>query len=139
VRLLRFSLLLVVVLAVYFAQYIFDHRSLSNFFPRWFLDAFPTFYRFTRWLPADLLNLAWWIAGLGSTGFGLLVPQWRGEDRWRLPMVIAKPRAATFLRWSGWICVAMAILLAAYTIPVVRQQFQSGVGLSQQDIWVAYC
>lgn len=78
-RLLRLIALLAAFVALCLAQFIFDHRSLVEFFPRWFLDTFPAFYQFAFWLPDDLLTLAGALAMLGSIGFGLLSTQWIGE------------------------------------------------------------
>lgn len=78
-RLIRFLALFAILVAVYLAQYIFDHRTLIDFFPQWFLNAFPAFYSFSRWLPGDLLTLAALLATVASVGFGLLTTQWMGE------------------------------------------------------------
>ena len=78
-RLLRFAAFAVILLAVYLAQYIFDHRSLIDLFPLWLLDRAPFLYQFTRWLPEDLLNLATFLFVLCSIGFGLLSTQWLGD------------------------------------------------------------
>ena len=74
VRLLRSLALAVIILAVYFAQYILDYGSLAEFFPDRFLKLFPWFHRFARWLPGDLLDLALWLTVLGGLCFGLIGP-----------------------------------------------------------------
>lgn len=79
-RLVCFVSLAIIVLAVYLAQYIFDHRSLLQFFPQRLLDTFPSLYQLTRWLPEDLLTLATALSTLGTLGFGLLITQWAGEE-----------------------------------------------------------
>jgi hypothetical protein len=78
-KLLRLALLLFIVAAAYFAQYLLDYRSLGEFFPAWLLAVAPGFQRFTRWLPEDLLDLALWLSIGSAIGFGLLAPVWRGE------------------------------------------------------------
>lgn len=67
---------MITLAAGYFAQSIFDH-NLSQLFPTWLLDAYPPLYQFTRWLPADLFELALWIVTLAAIVFGLLIPPWR--------------------------------------------------------------
>ena len=58
-RLLRFLCLLAAIAVVYFAQYIFDYGSLTEFFPEWFLAHFSFASRLMRWQPEDLRVLAW--------------------------------------------------------------------------------
>ena len=79
-RALRGLLLLAILVAVYFAQFIFDQGSLQDFFPNWLLGLFPSLLRFTRWLPQDLFVLAAWITAISAITFGLLVPLWRGRS-----------------------------------------------------------
>ena len=77
-RLLRFLGLLAVIAAAYFAQYIFDYRSLAHFFPHRLVQWTPGLAEYSRWLSADLLMLALFSAIVGGLGFGLLAPAWRG-------------------------------------------------------------
>lgn len=78
-RLFRFGALVVALIAVYLAQYIFDFRSLNTLFPTWFLDTFPSLYAVTRWLPEDLMSLATTFTLLGAVLFGLISTPWAGE------------------------------------------------------------
>jgi len=117
-RLLRFIGLVVAIGAVYFAQYIFDHYSLSEFFPTWLLDTYPPLIRFTRWLPADLFTLALWVAALAMILFGLLTPTWRvakhtlDQPRLYLPV---DPPTPSLNRNIGLYCVLLAIITAVVT------------------------
>ena len=116
-RLVRSLALAVIILAVYFAQYILDYRGLGEFFPNWFLSLFPSFYRFARWLPDDLLDLALWLTVLGGLSFGLMAPLWRGTSSIVSSDSSFANRAGTgigrpgHLFWSG---VAASLLLAGY-------------------------
>lgn len=76
VRLLHFLLLAAVLLTAYFAQHIFDQRSMAGFFPAGWLSAWPVLYRLNFWLPADLIRLALWLSALSSLAFGWLAPPW---------------------------------------------------------------
>jgi len=89
--LLRFFGLLVFIAAIYFAQYIFDYRSLAEFFPDFVLQRAPGLADYARWLTNDLLMLALILTIIGGLGFGLLAPSWRGvADESRTP----RPRSA---------------------------------------------
>ena len=114
-RLLRFIAFATILLAVYLAQYIFDHRSLIDFFPRRLLDRAPFLYQFTRWLPEDLLTLATLLFILCSVGFGLLSTQWLG-DRYSIqhgdPSTGTSPRfSRPILSLSGTILMLLALVL----------------------------
>ncbi len=76
VRLLHFLLLAAALLTAYFAQHIFDQRSMAGFFPAGWLSAWPALYRLNFWLPADLIRLAFWLSALSSLTFGWLAPPW---------------------------------------------------------------
>ena len=78
-RYLRFAALVVALIAAYLAQYIFNFRSLNDFFPIWFLDTFPTLYNVTRWLPEDLMDLAMVLTIFAALVFGLVSAPWVGE------------------------------------------------------------
>ncbi|MCC6165705.1 MAG: hypothetical protein IT329_00630 [Caldilineaceae bacterium] len=114
-RLLRLLVLVAVVALAYFAQYIFDHGSLADFYPGRLLALFPPLRRTTRWLPADLLVFAQWITAVSLLGFGLLSPTWAGETNrlYRRRPVSAGPGAARPWRWAAWALMAAALLLAA--------------------------
>ena len=75
-RFLRLVGLVASVAAVYFANYIFQQRSLSDFFPTGALQRIPTLYTLARWLPEDLLTLALWTSLLAALGFGLVATSW---------------------------------------------------------------
>lgn len=75
-RLLRFLCLLAAIAVVYFAQYIFDYGSLTEFFPEWFLARFSFASRLMRWQPEDLRVLAWGGSALAAIIFGLITPAW---------------------------------------------------------------
>ena len=75
-RLLRFLCLLAAIAVVYFAQYIFDYGSLTEFFPEWFLARFSFASRLMRWQPEDLRVLAWGGSALAAIIFGLIAPAW---------------------------------------------------------------
>ena len=93
-RFLRFLTLCVLVAAVYFAQYLFDHRSLADFFPAWIAVFAPQIYRLRNWLPDTLLFVGGWLSLLGALGFGLLAPLWHGD-------VVADDRLAKRRARSG--------------------------------------
>lgn len=123
VRFLRAFALFAIFIAVYLAQYISDHRSLVDFFPQWFLNTFPGMYRFTRWLPEDLLTLAVVIATFGSIGFGLLSTQWIGE--YLIPEVRQRKRQHHTRYRSYWLGTA-AVVVAASMAGFVSVQMGSG-------------
>ncbi len=75
-RFLRLVGLVTSVAAVYFANYIFQQRSLSDFFPTGALQRIPALYTLARWLPEDLLTLALWTSLLAALGFGLVATSW---------------------------------------------------------------
>ena len=121
-RLLRFIGLVATIGAVYFAQYIFDHYSLSEFFPIWLLDAYPPLYRFARWLPADLFTLALWIAALAMILFGLLTPAWRAPkhvpEQPRLHILREPPTPPLTSRIALY-CMLLAVVTAVVTLLVL--------------------
>ncbi len=120
-RLLRFLGLLAVIAAVYFAQYIFDYRTLAHFFPQRLLQWAPGLAEYGRWLSTDLLLLALFLTIAGGLGFGLLAPAWRGvaddnraqgsggeEEGKAVPEI---DRARTFLLTSGLGALFLLLLL----------------------------
>jgi hypothetical protein len=112
VRLFRLLGLLAVVAAAYFAGYLLQQRSLSRFFPSWLLIQAPALYAFARWLPADLMTLAFWLSGAAALGFGLLAPPWSLAERRQLTARTAirpgRRRIALFFRLLGVLAVASA-------------------------------
>ena len=75
-RPIRLILLLCALAAAYFAQYIFDARSLDNL-PVWLLNGLPPLADLARWLPADLLRLAAILMGAAALIFGLVILPWQ--------------------------------------------------------------
>ena len=73
-RLLRLLALAGVLLLAYFAQYLFDHGTLSSFYPAWALDRLPFLQVTTIWLADDLYTLGLWLFALAVIIFGLLAP-----------------------------------------------------------------
>lgn len=73
-RLLRLLALAAVLLVAYFAQYLFDHGSLSAFYPTWVLARLPFLQGTTIWLADDLHTLGLWLYVLAAILFGLLIP-----------------------------------------------------------------
>jgi hypothetical protein len=122
VRFLRFLGLLAAIAAAYFAQYIFDYRSLAQFFPQRLLQWMPGLAEYSRWLSPDLLMLALFLAIMGGLGFGLLAPAWRGVvDGRRSPgtgseagkAVSGMERARLYLLISGLGALLLLLLLWA--------------------------
>ncbi|MFN8495559.1 MAG: hypothetical protein U0350_48635 [Caldilineaceae bacterium] len=112
-RLLRLIGLVATIAAVYFAQSIFDHQNLSQLIPIWLLDAYPPLYGFTRWLPADLFELAIWILAVAALGFGLLTPAWRtwtGDGGNAPSATVHRLEPRRFVWFAGLICTLLAIL-----------------------------
>ncbi len=117
-RLLRLIGLVATIAAVYFAQSIFDHQNLSQLIPIWLLDAYPPLYGFTRWLPADLFELALWILAGAAIGFGLLTPAWRtwtgdGANAQHETTSPFEPRR--FVWFAGLICASLAVVSGGAT------------------------
>ena len=75
-RALRPFALLAVLLAAYFAQYLFDNGTLAHLYPPWMIQRFPLLIGTTLWLPEDLYTLALGLLGGSALLFGLLVPAW---------------------------------------------------------------
>lgn len=112
---LRFLGLAATVVAVYFAGYIFHHRNLNEFFPPWVLERLPWLYLFARWLPEDLLTLAWWLSIFASIGAGLLTITWRGEVSLAQPNLFAlSPPISPMRRSVGLFCVVSALVSALF-------------------------
>ncbi|MCB9138505.1 MAG: hypothetical protein H6642_09175 [Caldilineaceae bacterium] len=108
-RFLRFLALAAALAAAYFAQYIFDHGSLADFFPDRLLRTIPALAQYTLWLPDDLLMLALALGLVAALGFGLLIPPWRGAlDVRRMPL--RRP-----IQPSQWVLLAcgLGVALAA--------------------------
>jgi hypothetical protein len=78
VRLIRLLALVMLLVAVYFAQYIFDYLSLTDLLPGWLLAQQPALARVLRWLPENLLLMAQALSLFAALGFGLITPQWQG-------------------------------------------------------------
>ena len=58
------------------AQYIFDFRSLTDFFPDFVLNLFPGLADYTRWLTNDLLMLGLILAVIGLSDPGRRRGKW---------------------------------------------------------------
>ncbi|MBW7883768.1 MAG: hypothetical protein H3C34_14240 [Caldilineaceae bacterium] len=123
---LRFGATAILVSAVYFAQYIFDHGTLSEFFPEWLLARVPWFVHLTLWRPDDLHTLALWTATISALLFGLVVPAWppirqnRNHNNENARLVGATMGRARLARWRPYaltaalgLAPALGLLLAA--------------------------
>ena len=75
-RPIRLILLVSALAAAYFAQYIFDARSLESL-PTWLLNGLPPLADLARWLPADLFRLAAVLMGGAALVFGLVILPWQ--------------------------------------------------------------
>ncbi len=75
-RFIRLILLVSALAAAYFAQYIFDARSLEGL-PAWLLNGLPPLAELARWLPADLFRLAAVLMGGAALIFGLIILPWQ--------------------------------------------------------------
>ncbi len=75
-RPIRLILLVSALAAAYFAQYIFDARSLEAL-PIWLLNGLPPLADLARWLPADLFRLAAILMGGAALVFGLVILPWQ--------------------------------------------------------------
>lgn len=130
VRLLRLLALVAVVALVYFAQYLFDHGSLAEFYPDWLLTLVPSLRRSTRWLPTDLLVFAQWISVIGLLGYGLLSPMWTGETNrlYRRMRDSAGEQSKTW-RWAAFVLVVAALSLAGGCLLVVARDVSEPVWL----------
>lgn len=118
-RLLRFVGLLITIAAAYFAQSIFDQQSLSHLLPAWLLNAYPPLYRFTRWLPADLVEFGLWLLALAALGFGLLTPPWRTPATEVLRTEVFRqfrPNTHRLVWWVGRVCVLLAVISAGVAL-----------------------
>ncbi len=129
-RLLRLLALAAAVALVYFAQYLFDHGTLADFYPGWLLTFSPALRRTTRWLPADLLAFAQWLSVIGLLGFGLLSPMWTGETN-RLYRRMRLDMEAERRPWR----LATLILLAAAVILAGVSAFMLGRGPEPRWLW----
>ncbi len=131
-RLVRLVALAIVLATVYFAQYLFDTASLADFFPAWLLTWWPPLNAMTRWLPADLIELAIWLTLLGLLGFGLLAPWWQGE---RGRAYRRLPRGRVALRAWWWIAQVLLFLALLSTGIVAWSLAQNNMALLSVGVW----
>lgn len=142
-RFIRFLILVLSVITVYAAQYIFDHRSLTEFFPTWVLGYFPFLFQFTRWRPIDLMNLGLAMTVLSSIGFGLVSSQWIGEYSYYLlgrePDVVVEATVDRKRLAGMWSSIGTVLLtIAACTVAYVAGTILAGNGetAGRQLAWV---
>lgn len=129
-RLLRLVGLLATLAAAYCAAYIFEHRTLIGFLPSWAVERSPALYSLMRWLPADLMVLAWWLSAGAAIGFGLLASSWPGYVH--SPVNLVHPAT----RWrSGQVVMIMAVVLSSAAALGLAWRGQDG--LFVQAIWAA--
>jgi len=110
VKVFRFLFLLIVITAAYSGQYIFEYLSLADLFPQPLLERYPILSSFAYWLPADLLNLAFWMSALACIGFGMLVSPWAGDLALEVPSTISWWRSLPPIRLQ---VAAITLLLAS--------------------------
>jgi len=81
------------------------------------LDYFPILFQFTRWRPADLMNLGLAMTVLSSIGFGLVSSQWIGEYSYYLlgrePDVVVEPTVDRRRLAGIWFSVGTVLLTIA--------------------------
>lgn len=75
-RSLRFLALVVAILSVYAAQYLFDQSSLEFLRSPWFSTNLPLLRDFYFWSPADKQALGLYLAAIGALLFGLITYSW---------------------------------------------------------------
>ncbi|MFN8443049.1 MAG: hypothetical protein U0175_19895 [Caldilineaceae bacterium] len=121
-RLLRFVGLLAIIAVIYFAQYIFDHGTLTEFFPDWFLVRFTFASRVMRWQPDDLNILAWGGAAVASIFFGLIAPAWPSTQGLSyVAPVVRRGRTPTALFAIVAMCLALLLttfVFAGVSLPI---------------------
>lgn len=132
VRLLRLLGLLAVIVVAYFAGYLFYQRSLSEFFPSWLLNRVPALYVYTRWLPADLVTLAWWLSAGAALGFGLLASSLRAEP---IRLVERPANLPTRRHWIGRTLLLLSLL--ATVAAVLFLTVMSGTDRFVPLLWAA--
>ena len=144
VRSLRGLALLAVVLAVYFAQYVFDHRALVDFFPPRLIDWFPFLSRFMRWRSNGLMVTALWISLLAATAFGLLSPMWRGNSETRdgsplpaRPMLFENRQSLLLLAGAGLLTV-LAVVVVRFAPALALLAAFSCAGGAALYLWAGY-
>lgn len=128
VRLVRIVALVIVLAAVYFAQYLFDTTSLADFFPVWLVRWWPALGAMSRWLPEDLIELATWLMVLGLLSFGLLAPWWQGE-RGRVYRRLRRGRVIFRVWW--WVAQGLLVLAMVGTGVVLWMGVRGSA-----EIWV---
>lgn len=77
---LRFVALIVALLAVYAAQYLFDQSSLEFLRSPWFSTNLPFLGDFPHWPPADRQTFGLYLAGIGALLFGLVTYSWSSAN-----------------------------------------------------------
>ena len=134
-KIFRFLFLLIIVTAAYSGQYIFEYRSLVDLFPQFLLDRVPDLNRFTYWLPADLLNLAFWMSALACIGFGMLASPWAGDLELETPSIRSWWRSLPVARLqAASISILLASLGATYTTWHLYQDWPET--LAMQACWL---
>lgn len=147
-RFVRFCILIVSVLTAYAAQFIFDNRSLVDFFPDWLRQYFPfalqsTLFQTSQWQPNDLINLGLILLALSSIGFGLICNQWIGEYSYYLlgrePDVVIEPTVDRRRLAGTWFGIGAGLLaVAGCLVAYVAGTILAGNGESagRQLAWI---
>jgi hypothetical protein len=135
VRLVRFVCLAAALAAVYVGGHIFQQHNLRDFFPTFILDAAPALYDLIRWLPEDLLTLAWWLSVLAAIFFGLVAPSWPLEEHASWPTVSPAKTARRFRLRSARLLLIFALVAAAGNL--IYLMMTGNESLPVRLVWVA--
>lgn len=134
-RLLRFISLSLAIIVVYFAQYIFDHGTLTEFFPEWTLTRFAFASRLMHWQAEDLRVLAWGSSALAAILFGLIAPAWpSAQGLSYVTPIIRKVRKPTSL--FAIVAMVLALLLTTFVYANVALPFGA---FGMQAAWLLSC
>ncbi len=131
-KILRLVLLAVAIAAAALAAYLFARLSLEGAFPPWLLARVPSLILYERWLPQDLLTLAYAAAIVACLCFGLAVPAWEGLGRRRMRAAVGtSPMTSRAFYLILLLVFALAGLLWLWpTLGMPEGWLQSGMWLA---------